>query len=152
MAYCVADDLEIGDIDLPRGVTAESAIEKAAREMDIKLGRVYKLPLNVSPEAAADVALLVKINSFLASGRVILRAASGGEDNNLHTYGYYLVRDADNALNAILEGKLALQFQEPAPGTLQDHPSGPEIFNADEEGFVNSFYKFKGTIHGGAST
>lgn len=143
-AYCVASDLMLGPLgvegdETPRWLNVEKEIEKAAGEIDSVLGRVYKLPL-VLPEGSADQQMLNKLNRFIASGRILMAAASAQEADSVHQYARYLISSAEKALQGFVDGTLFLDNQTPSSSATQDYPSGPEIFLSDEGSFVKSFY------------
>lgn len=148
-AYCVEADINLGDLQTPRVVTVEDWIMVTADEMDAEIGQIYKLPLsfdNSKPEDRADALYLKKINSFLATARIILTIASGGEDTVLHAYGKSLLGDAKAALAKIVNGAVVLESATLLPD-LDAQYNGPIITNKDSGSFVDSFYNSNGTAH-----
>lgn len=146
MPYCEPNDITLGAIPVPRFMTIEDQINKASDEIDASVGQVYTLPLNL-PLGSPDALLLKKVNSFLATGRLILSAAGGGEDTRLHNYGIYLVREAEKILSSIASGATIL---ENAAQIVRDNEAKFAEFvqNKDEQSFVEGFYSSSGTASG----
>ncbi|USH45014.1 hypothetical protein SEA_CAMERICO_17 [Gordonia phage Camerico] len=145
-AYCAASDLMLGPIGIegdekPRWLDVDKQIQNAAGEIDSVLGRIYRLPLVIEPDSA-DAQLLNKLNRFLASGRILMAAASAQEGDSVHQYARYLVSSAEKALQAFADGSMTLENQVPSSSATQDYPSGPDIFLSDKGSFVKDFYGF----------
>ncbi|AOE44527.1 hypothetical protein SEA_JUMBO_14 [Gordonia phage Jumbo] len=141
--YCEADDLMLGQLssDIPRwvGSNYDKHIELGAEEIDMMVGRVYALPLNLVPGSAEQL-LMKKLNRFITTGRILMAASSAQETGNVHRYAQYLLAQANAALDAIVKGELVLNGQTPAAGTIQDFDSGPSIFLSDQDSFIRKFY------------
>lgn len=140
MAYCTTDDLILGDTPLGT-IDASKYVDNAFTDMNSRLGYVYELPITASAVAEHQWDLLKKINTFIASGRLIMAQAAGAEDNALHSYGLSLVQEGFADLGLILDGSLPLSAT-PVAGSAPD--SGPTITNRDEysgvELFEDNFY------------
>lgn len=153
-AYCAEADINLGDLQTPRAVSIEDWIKSTADEIDAEIGQVYKLPLSfdlTKPEDRADALYLKRINSFLATARIILLIAGGREDATLHAYGKSLLGDAKGALNKIVNKTVLLESAQ-LIGDADDQYNGPMIANKDAKSFVDSFYSSKGVSwNGGAS-
>lgn len=106
-AYCEASDLLLGDI-VVGGTSAERWISTAADEMDAKIGYIYVTPVNVTTLPPHQAKLLKNINAKLASGRCLMAAAQGSEDNGVHAYALLLVREATEDLMLIANGEADL--------------------------------------------
>lgn len=134
MPYCKNQDLLIGDISLSPTLSRESFIRDAADEMDARLGFVYTLPLTgIQPHA---VTLLKMINARLASGRLLMSLAAPAEDDGVHRYGEWLIKQAYDDLYAICNGTINL-----AGATLiaDPNPALAAVYNHDEESAVDMF-------------
>lgn len=141
MAYSVVDDLLIDDSVY--SVDLDKHIGLADDEINVRLGYVYEIPLVPVPPAvglrAQDILLLKMISSKLASGRIILAAATPGEDNNLHAYGRYLVNDAMQSLNLLASGEIDIEAVRLDVLTEEDLSRLPSVVNQDEESLLLGF-------------
>lgn len=138
-AYCEEGDLLIGDLPLGPAHDPVQFINAAADEMDSYIGRRYVLPLPLGSLDVVSTLVLKRINAHLASGRLILSLAIASEDERLHAYGEYLVREAMRDLLAIRDGDLLLDGAEEV-STGADADAGPTIINHDEQSGVDTFY------------
>ena len=143
--YCEPDDLILGQLseDIPRWIGSDynKQIELAAEEIDLMVGRVYRLPLTLV-EGTIDYLLMKKLNRFIATGRILMAASSANETSNVHKYAAYLLAQGNAALEAIVNGTLELVDQEKTDDSLQDYDSGPSIFLSDKDSFIRDFYGF----------
>lgn len=147
--YCEPADIKLGDLQPPRYVTIADEVQSAANDMNAYIGQIYKLPLALDPQRIdhlPDILLLNKINRDLATGNIILAAAAGGEDDNLHAYGKRLVDNAEKELARIAAGRTVIEGAEPIE-VVDQQPNGPIITNRDEFSYVDTFYRSKGTMH-----
>lgn len=149
--YCLDSDvlLGLGDLQAPRAVSIAAQVQASANEMDAMLGQVYALPIELDPARAdhlADILLLNKINKFLATGTIIMRANAGGEDSNLHAYGKSLYDDGMKELARIAAGRTVIEGAVKIEEEDQQS-NGPIITNKDAVSFVSSFYGSKGTAN-----
>lgn len=143
--YCDVKDLLIGDLSLPPSISPAKYIESTADEMDAKIGNVYKVPVIINPEQLiaykGTIALLRSINARLASGRILMAAASFMELTSVHAYARNLVDSALSDLSDISSKSYILQG---AP--LNDNPTdggsftGSAIYNLDPVSAVDAFY------------
>lgn len=148
MAYCAVTDLLTGDIPLPgKYGNGTGFVDLAAEEIDAQIGHIYVTPVvfdESTPALAAAVRpaklLLKKINILLASGRIILDMAAGGEDDNLHAYGKSMHDEAVLLLRSITSGQIALTD---APVLAADitADNGPAIAQDDPYSLVEGFYQ-----------
>ena len=144
MAYCETTDLLIGDTRLPGYVDPQKYVNAAADEMDSAIGFQYVTPINLVTEGEAGAVnrptmlLLKTINSWLASGRILLTISRSGEDNTLDALGKYYVSTALQRINDIVNDKIVLVGATQTP----QNPSftGPTIVNAEEKSLVDMFY------------
>jgi hypothetical protein len=143
-AYCATTDLLLGQIPLPSYLDAQKVVQDAADEIDSKLGSLFVTPFNVS-ETDDDALtrpsrlLLKRINTHLATGRLILAVANPEENRNLHAYGYYLVKEAEEALDCIVKGDVTLDGAEALESNVP-LTTVPLIANVDSESSVEAFY------------
>lgn len=156
MAYCTKDDLLTGDIPLAgKYGDGTSFVDMAADEIDAQIGHIYVTPVEFdesTPEKAALARpaklLLKKINRLLASGRIILDMAAGGEDDSLHAYGNSMWREGVNLLNQISSGKIVLAGAPLlAADATEDPNTGPSIHQDDPYSMVEGFYARFGSGH-----
>lgn len=150
MAYCAKEDLLTGDIPLA-GKYGDGTpfVNLAADEIDAQIGHIYVTPILFDESTPALVAtarpaklLLKKINLLLASGRIILDMAAGGEDGNLQAYGKSMHDEAVLLLNDITSGKIVLAGAPLLPdpdGSTADN--GPTIAQDDSYSLVEGFYE-----------
>jgi hypothetical protein len=113
MAYCTPADLLLGQLGtrLPPEINAIDYINAAADHIDARLGVTYVTPFitaGVNTLPLHQVKLLKGINAKRASGQIILAATMATEDNALHQYGLWLVREADLELQAVQDGTVRL--------------------------------------------
>ena len=141
MAYATVSDLMLGDIALGTAVSPEKYLQEAEEDVDIALGQVYAMPYDVEAPGAVPhtVILLRRIVSRLASGRLILAQAIGGEDRQLQAYGKHLIDEAEAVIHAIVNGTLDFEGPEPIEGAAQF--TGPSIVNYDAASAVDTFYE-----------
>lgn len=151
MAYCTKDDLLTGDIPLAGKYGDGTAfVNLAADEIDSQIGHIYITPVVFDvgdPEDPIKVAkarparlLLKKINTLLASGRIILDMAAGGEDDRLHAYGRSMVNEALSLLNKITNMDIILVGAEMLPDAADDQNTGPSVLQEDPYSLVRGFY------------
>lgn len=143
-AYCTKDDLLIGDIPLaPKYGDGTQFVQMAADEIDSQLGHLYVTPIEVEdlPANRPTTLLLKKTNQLLASGRLILDMAAGGEDRELQQYGLSMLNEALGIIKAIQDGKIKLTGAEPAEDVADDENTGPSIVNEDPYSLVEGFYQ-----------
>lgn len=141
-AYCTVADLLIGDIPTSGALDPQKYVNDAADEIDSKIGFVYTTPIPV--DAASDtprpvVLLLKRLNSHLASGRLILAATIPGEDERLNAYGASLVNEVEATILAIQSGQVILDGVTPGGFTLPKKPV-PMLLNGDDESAVDAYY------------
>lgn len=105
-AYAQQTDLMLGDLALSPSINTEDYLRSASMEIDARVGEVYAVPL---VGMLAHHALLIKlIAARLASGRLIMAVAVGGEDRQLHAYGQSLVAEAYADIDRIVSGRISL--------------------------------------------
>ena len=143
MAYCDPDDLLKGDIPWPaRFGNGQEMVNLAAEQIDSMIGHIYVTPvvIIVPPAENRPSQLLLKhINLLLASGRMVLDMAAGGEDNDLHAYGQRLLEEALNMLAKIVKGEIQLTGATRIDEAKSQ--TGPMITNEDAVSMVEDFYK-----------
>lgn len=109
MAYCVEADLLLEGLPLgnnPGDLMKPKYIEAAADEMDIILGQIYAIPIVYpdTPQNRLTGKFLKQVNSWLATGRIIIAFTITREDQQLNAYGRQLVNGALKALNDLVAG------------------------------------------------
>jgi hypothetical protein len=145
VAYCDVTDLLTGNIPTPASLDPAKFVSDAADEMDSIIGRIYHTPVDISPSGTVSRPsrlALKRINVHLATGRLLLAADAAGEQQKLHEYAIYLVKSAQEALNAIVTGQVVLDgaIVEEGDGTL--NVTTPLINNIDDVSNVEAFYDF----------
>lgn len=150
MAYCEKEDLLVGDIPLaPKYGDGTSFVELAADEIDAEIGHRYLTPVSFDESSAEKVAvarpsklLLKKINQLLASGRIILDMAAGGEDRGLQAYGKSMWLEASELLEKICDGKIALNGAELLGGEDAAANDNTRVSIHQDDGYslVQTFY------------
>jgi phage gp36-like protein len=140
--YCTAVDLVTGDMLPPRGITVDKIIADASLEIDSVLGQRYVTPIVFSnrPSSIADANKLRLCCAHLASGRLILASAIGGEDVTLHGYGIYLVNHAMNMLTALVTGKIRLEDAVRLTDEQNQGKKGMLTNNGDAYSTIDDFY------------
>lgn len=141
-AYCDVADLLTGNIPTPASLSPDKFVADAADEIDSQIGFIYHTPVDITDTALTSRParlLLKRLNVFLATGRLLLAADAGGEDNQLHAYGLKLVNDATSALEMIAQGRIVLEGAARISNN-DDKPLGPLVSNADPESYVEAFY------------
>lgn len=145
-AYCTKDDLLTGDIPLAgKYGDGSSFVQMAADEIDAELGHIYVTPIVIEdatePENRPSVLTLKKINQLLASGRIILDMAAGGEDTDLHAYGRRMIDEALLLLGKICDSKMILRGAEMINSSDVDvENTAVSVTQADSVSLVESFY------------
>lgn len=155
-AYCGAEHLLVGDIPLAgRYGNGENFVNLASEEIDAQIGHIYVTPVEFDESTSAQAArvrpsklLLKKINVLLASGRIVLDMAAGGEDDNLHAYGRRMVDEALRLLTMITDGKIILvdaPLIEPEESTVEN--THMVVSQDDPYSLVEGFYERYGKTH-----
>lgn len=144
MAYSAKEDLLTGDIPLA-GKYGDGTpfVNLAADEIDAQIGHLYVTPIVLEDVPANRPArlLLKKINNLLASGRIILDMAAGGEDDRLHAYGASMMKEAIDLLNAITKGQIVLTGAPLLQEAANDLNTAVSIKNEDPYSLVQGFYE-----------
>lgn len=152
MAYCGVDNLLTGDIPLPMGVSPQQNINSAADEIDAALGQLYITPIEIDPLDPAvrpSILVLKGVNAKLASGRIIMAADAGGQDNSLHAYGLSLIREARGTLIQLRSSSDSLPGAALLPVVQGVNVGkGPIILNRDPKSLVDGFYDFYNPANG----
>jgi hypothetical protein len=143
--YCDSEDVtrSLGELPMPPYLSVESFVADAADEMDSYIGFRYLTPIDPNaPTTTTPVKLLLKrINTALATGRIILAIDAAGENARLNARGQALVTSACEALTYISNGEQPLPNVPPSPDVPNTDTSWlPRIDNLDEESAVEAFY------------
>lgn len=139
MAYCKEQDLLIGDVTISSTLSRMSYIRDAADEMDARLGFVYELPLPIGTLKPHALTMLKMINARLASGRLLMSLAAPSEDDSVHRYGEWLIKQAYEDLYNLCNRSIDLVGAIPITDTS---PNVAAIYNHDEESAVDAFEAF----------
>ena len=147
MTYSEVEDLILGNIPTP--ANAQKYVDDGADEIDARIGFKYATPIVVGESAEErPVRLLLKrINNWLASGRLIMALDGGGEDDQLHQYGLYLVTEANKTLDQIVDGEIVLPGVDPASPS-SEIVTGPQMTTGDAYSLVEGF----GEVFGNQAT
>lgn len=146
MPYSEVGDLLTGNIPLPGTLLPAKFVQDATDEIDGALGQVYITPIVLDPGVPAvrpSVLTLKRINNLLASGRLIMAADAGGQDQTLHAYGLSLIKEAHDALSKLREssdtlpGAIPIEYED-TTATVR----GPRILNEDDHSHVAAFYGY----------
>jgi hypothetical protein len=154
VAYCTKSDLLIGDIPLAAKYgDGAGFVNLAADEIDAEIGHLYVTPIDFDAlEGAASEAevakmrpsrlLLKKINTLLASGRIILDMAAGTEDDRLHSYGASMISEARDLLEKVCDGKIFLQVPMIGDDNPDTERQDTKISVVQDDGYslVQNFY------------
>jgi hypothetical protein len=141
-AYCLVTDLLTGNIPVPANLEPQKYVDDAADEIDSKIGFVYVTPIDVTSgsEVPRPARLLLKrINVHLATGRLLLAAAAGQEESQLHAYGWSLIKEANSALDQIASGSIPITGAVLLPGN-EEVVTAVIVNNLDPESAVEAFY------------
>lgn len=111
-AYCKDDDLlltsgvTVGNGDKPKFINI------ACDEINAKLGFVYATPLDLEVATTTmppnQVKLIKTITAKLATGRLLMSTALGGQSESINSYALYLVKEAEMDLMSIANGSIDL--------------------------------------------
>lgn len=152
MAYCDKTDLLTGDIPLAAKYgDGQAMVDLASDEIDAEIGHTYKTPVDftaLETDEAATAAvrpsklLLKKINQLLASGRILMDQAAGGEDRALQAYGKSMWQEATDLLEAICSGKIQLQIPLLGDGDEATELDNTKLSFVNQDGYslVENFY------------
>lgn len=138
MAYSSVADLMFGSVPLPpdpdRWITA------ADEEIDSGVGRLYLTPISFpsSTEARPAKLLIKRVSAMLATGRAIMAIDAGSQENSLHQYAMYLIREARSVITAISTGEISLDGVQVA--SPEDATSAPKVYNIDTSSAVEDFF------------
>lgn len=142
MAYATVDDLLIGDLTLGSGARPDKYVDDAADEIDSVLGYRYVLPLDPEVIPSYAMLLLKRCANFLASGRLIMALAVGGEDTAMHAYGLSLVQEGQALLAGLAGAAIDIPGATPVDPVLVGRNMGPSIVNQDASSGLDEFYAF----------
>jgi hypothetical protein len=144
VAYCAVDDLLIGDIPTSDVLSPLKYVNDAADEIDSKIGFRYATPIPIDGSSTTPrpvVLLLKRLNSHLASGRLIMAATVLSEDTELNAYGKALVNESMQVIDALSLGKVVLAgIPLIDPALMPIVPPKVLIANHDATSAVDDFY------------
>lgn len=140
MAYSIVTDLLVGDVQYGSMIDPQKFVNDAAREIDSRIGMLYVLPLPLQTMPSFVTDLLALINNRVASGRLLMAAASASQSRELNAYGKSLVDDGYADLLKILNGEILLDGAvRRADG---NQALGPAVVNSDAVSAVDAFESF----------
>jgi hypothetical protein len=142
MAYCKTEDINLGTMEPPRGTDVQKVINEAANDIDAVVGRFYRLPLQLSesdPQHAPYKLLLRKLNIFLTTGDIIIKAAGARQDDSMNASGLWYMRQAQDVLKKIENGKIRFPDQV-RMNADEDMFTGPYASSRDSSSRVEDFY------------
>lgn len=130
-------------------------IQIAQEEIDGKLGFVYVVPIDISETSTLpenQKMLLKTMAQKLASGRLLMGNALGGQSESVNAYALYLIKAAEMDLMAVANGQIDLHAprvdQAGTPIGLVDDPTlsdqyarVPSAWNPDSVSPVTVFEK-----------
>ena len=143
--YCEVSDLLIGDLILPVEIDAGKYITSAAEEMDSRIGVLYTTPIEIEEadkeKFRATITFLRSINARLASGRILMAAATALELTTVHAYARNLVEGALADLKLIEDRKYILQGAKENTNPPETYVSSRAYsYNQDAVSAVDGFY------------
>lgn len=143
--YCEVSDLLIGDLILPVEIDPAKYITSAAEEMDSRIGLLYETPIEIDDadqeKYRATITFLRSINTRLASGRILMAAASALELTTVHAYARNLVEGALADLKLIEDRKYILQGAKENTNPPEAYVSSRAYsYNQDPVSAVDAFY------------
>ena len=142
MAYCRVGDIDLGSLELPRGFSTQTAVDRASDDIDAVLGRFYRLPLSLSDKNPAHVPyilLLKKLNTYLATGDLIFKAAGARQDDSLNAYAMWYLNRGKDMLKQIEQRKILIPDQREIDAPEGEY-AGPIVTNKDSASRVEAFY------------
>lgn len=139
--YCATTDLLLGNIPVPGHISTSKFVTDTAEEIDVALSSRYLTPVVVTITAAnrPTTLFLKQVNAKLASGRILMAAAAGHEDEQINAYAKYLIDQAFQALCRVCEGEYTLPGAAQVASAASDS-GGVRIYNEDATSAVEDFY------------
>lgn len=143
--YCTEGAIQthVQNIKLPGNVTWDSLAETASNEVDSNIGVRYVTPITVSPmdpETRAAAYWLQNVTALVAAARLMLSISAPGSQDTANNYGQYLLRNAQQLMNDVINGKVDL----PGAEELASNGSviqGATILNPDRYSQVDLYYE-----------
>lgn len=149
------------DLLITNGMTVASGdmekfIKVAQDEIDSKIGFTYLTPLDIGSTntlmPANQKTLIKSIAVRLATGRLIMGTALGGQAETVNAYGLFLIKEAESDLMAIANGQIDLVAQRvdasgspigviPDPSRADPYARTPTAWNSDSTSPVTLFEK-----------
>lgn len=140
MPYCDVDDLLVGDLRFGNDVLQDRFVLDAADEIDGALGVVYSLPITQAMVPAHSWKTLKRCNAHLATGRLLMAVGVPGEEDAVHAYALFMLREGHELLAALASGQIPLPGVPQVPG--QGDFRAPMIVQGDIESGVDTFYRY----------
>lgn len=148
--YSTPADMMVNNLQTPDQTVAGQYVQRAADEIDSRLGFRYVTPIVIAdtPATRASMLLLTRISTWLSTGWYILATSVSQEDDSLNAYGNKLVSGAEAALAQIESGAIVLSGAT-FLNTGDVGESGPILSNLDAASQVENFYNFVSTPNSG---
>lgn len=144
-AYCAPEDLLVGD--MPTNPTrAQQFIDAAADEIAVALSPVYVWPPDEPLDAQTNL-VLKRLNVLLATGRYVMAQAVGSEDTSVNAYGSYLLKEAHELLEGVMNQAILLPGVTKATAYATTAGNGPRVINEDSVSAMKAFYDFTNPWH-----
>lgn len=136
--YSEVVDLLLGDLTVSASIDRSRVVQDATDEIDACIGFIYELPLSPTPSGHIKLTLK-RCANLIASGRLVMAVAAGGEDTSLHAYGESLLREGRMLLESIESGQIDLGCTKKL---VYSEGNAPSITNADSTSAVDAFYAY----------
>lgn len=108
MGYATSSDVDqiIGKLPVASGITTQSFLDAAEAEMHTYMIGLYNVPIEIKSSVATTTSgvttnVLKSIHQDLTAGRLILALDTTMENENVHSYGEYLISNAVKKLEDI---------------------------------------------------
>ena len=146
-AYCTPNDLLLSaNLPVPVGFDKQKFVQDAADEIDTSIGSLYKTPVSFDTAEdqetyAVTITFLKQLNARLATGRLIMALDATGQDQQLHAYGLFLLKEVQSILAQIKDRDIVLEGApiNPRDPSVYDEP-GPRVYQLDAFSGVEAFY------------
>lgn len=150
-AYCTPADLLTGDLVIGQTVNRQEYVDRAAEEMDAKLGWLYATPILVDgdpghtpdpiPALPRHEALLLKtINAKIATAWLIMSLSINEEGSMVHAYALRLLKEGNDELLLLANGDLTLHAPRVETDPIAIANRTPGVINVDSESLLDPFY------------
>lgn len=154
--YAVESDVSqtIGRLPIASGISVQSFIDDAYAQMNTYFIGIYEIPITIKSETTAITSgivtnILKSIEKELAGGKLLLSLDTTSENDNIHSYGEYLVGEAEKKLQNIRDQILILpgveQETDISEGTVK--PSRLRVSSPYSASYFNRPYNQVGNVY-----